>query len=67
MAKTLVKATDEKSARARSDRSIQSGRVISIDRTANMALLDVGMVDNNGAGVYMEAPFCGPTAARTAM
>lgn len=58
MRPNLVKATDETSARARADRSLQSGRVVSVDTTTNTAILDVGMVDFNGNAVYLhDVPF----------
>jgi len=54
----LVRNTEDYGLRARRDRSIQSGRVVSVNATTNTAILDVGMVDNNGNPVYMtDVPF----------
>src|SRR5450631_2752707 len=58
MNSNIIKATDEISARARADRSIQSGRVVLVDRVTNTAILDVGMIDFNGTPQYMhDVPF----------
>jgi len=51
--KNLIQTADKSDYGARADRSIQSGRVILIDKTARELILDVGMIDANGAGVYM--------------
>lgn len=58
MPRNLVKTTDDSSYGARADRSIQSGRVISVDKTKGEVILDVGMVDANGTPQYMHGvPF----------
>lgn len=51
--KNLIQTADKSDYGARADRSIQSGRVILIDKTARELIIDVGMIDANGAGVYM--------------
>ena len=54
----LVQNTEERGYRARADRSIQSGRVVSINTKQYTAILDVGMVDAAGNAVYMlDVPF----------
>jgi hypothetical protein len=54
----LVRNTEDYGLRARRDRSIQSGRVLVVNRTTNTAILDVGMVDNDGNPVYLtDVPF----------
>lgn len=54
----IVQSTDERSARSRSDRSIQTGVVVFTNSKTFTAMLDVGMVDYNGNPVYMvDVPF----------
>jgi len=54
----LVRNTEDYGLRARRDRSIQSGRVLVVNRTTNTAILDVGMIDNDGNPVYLvDVPF----------
>lgn len=56
--RTLVKAVDDTGARARADRSLQSGRVLVVDKHSHSAIIDVGMVDSLGVPVYLESvPF----------
>jgi len=50
---TIVKATDERGWRARADRRIQRGRVISVDKITHTCVLDTGEINNLGVKVYL--------------
>lgn len=49
----LIKNTAESDFRARADRRIQQGRVVSVDAETQTAILDVGAFDAQGNAVYL--------------